>query len=153
MQSERLSIYKAHANQLLQSGHVYRCFCTPERILSLTEDFQGANIAGAYDRHCTHIDHAQSDDRAAQGEAHVVRLRLPDVLPKFEDIVYGKYRGHNISGSKRRLHGIYQDPIVFKSDGFPTYHFANVVDDHLMKITHVIRGSVGGSIRVRDHSI
>jgi len=82
---------------------------------------------------------AESDDRAAKGEMHVIRLKVPDVYPEFIDQVYGvvRQRKGTMPGAKS-----YEDPVLLKSDGFPTYHLANVVDDHLMEITHVIRGSV-----------
>lgn len=104
-----------------------------------------------YDRTCAHIPKEESDGRAAHGEAHVVRLLVPDEVPLFKDIIYGVVRQRKslsktpkaFLGSVKGLHdGSYDDPILLKSDGFPTYHLANVVDDHLMKITHVIRGSV-----------
>lgn len=102
-----------------------------------------------YDRTCAHITKAESDDRAALGEAHVVRLLAPDETTPFKDIVYGvvKRKGlgktpNTFLGRTKGDEGSYDDPILVKSDGFPTYHLANVVDDHLMKITHVIRGSV-----------
>lgn len=103
-----------------------------------------------YDRTCAHIHKDESDDRAARGEAHVVRLLSPDSAPPFSDLVYGLVKQRNAMsqnpraalGTTKAHTGSYDDPILLKSDGFPTYHLANVVDDHLMKITHVIRGSV-----------
>jgi len=108
----------------------------------LAKTFEKANIFGIYDRRCAYLPQEQSADRAAQGEAHVIRLKMPDVLPDFQDMVYGFVQGKGTSKTQRRLHGTFQDPVIVKADGFPTYHLANVVDDHLMKITHVIRGSV-----------
>jgi glutamyl-tRNA synthetase len=103
-----------------------------------------------YDRTCAHIHKEESDDRAAHGEAHVVRLLVPDEEPAFNDLVYGLIKqrkslsknARGALGPVKAYVGSYDDPILLKSDGFPTYHLANVVDDHLMKITHVIRGSV-----------
>ena len=103
-----------------------------------------------YDRKCAHIPKEESDDRAASGEAHVVRLLVPDPLPAFNDLVYGLVKQRKGTSKTPRASfgttdgslGFYDDPVLIKSDGFPTYHLANVVDDHLMKITHVIRGSV-----------
>ncbi|GAB1202491.1 hypothetical protein APSETT445_001108 [Aspergillus pseudonomiae] len=93
-----------------------------------------------YDRKCAEISAEESEDRAAKGETHVVRLKV-EGYPMFEDIVYGK-TGQNRSPNKLDLiDRVYDDPILIKSDGHPTYHLANVVDDHLMKITHVIRGT------------
>ena len=98
-------------------------------------------IATDYDRTCAPpgISKEESDDRASKGESHTVRLRVPDQYPTYKDLIYGTFRP-----LKRRGHvteSAYEDPILLKSDGLPTYHLANVVDDHLMKITHVIRGS------------
>ena len=102
-----------------------------------------------YDRACTHVPKDESDDRASKGESHVVRLKVPDRYPVYNDLVYGlvRQRGDFTSiprsqGKGLGAFGSFDDPILLKSDGFPTYHLANVVDDHLMEITHVIRGSV-----------
>lgn len=138
-QSERTELYQRHAHQLLETGHAYRCFCSAERLNALAEQRHKLGLATDYDRTCADISKEESDDRAAKGEAHVIRLRVPDVYPTYEDLVYGvfkplKRRGHVIETS-------FEDPILLKSDGLPTYHLANVVDDHHMHITHVIRGS------------
>lgn len=143
-QSERTAIYREHTEKLLQSGSAYRCFCTPERLRALADYRSKLGLPPDYDRRCAHIPKEESDVRAAKGEAHVVRLLMPDQVPTFKDIVYGVVRQRNPvqSGQVKLGDGSYDDPILLKSDGFPTYHLANVVDDHLMKITHVIRGSV-----------
>jgi glutamyl-tRNA synthetase len=96
-------------------------------------------LATDYDRTCESIPKAESDDRAHKRESHTIRLKVPDQYPTYNDLIYGtfkplKKRGHVTESS-------FEDPILLKSDGLPTYHLANVVDDHLMKITHVIRGS------------
>jgi glutamyl-tRNA synthetase len=83
----------------------------------------------------------ESDDRASKGDSHVIRLLVPDKYPVFNDLVYGLVRQRRELTSKR-TDASFDDPILLKSDGFPTYHLANVVDDHMMNITHVIRGSV-----------
>lgn len=98
-----------------------------------------------YDRKCAHVPKEESDDRAAKGEAHVIRLKVQhDTM--FLDLVYGLIRPRNdlVKLQRAQKSGLifFDDPILLKSDGFPTYHLANVVDDHLMNITHVIRGSV-----------
>jgi glutamyl-tRNA synthetase len=105
------------------------------------------NAAGlpiGYDRHCVAISPEEAEDRATRGEAHVVRLKA-DGYPMFQDLVYGKTGQYRAAGKRQLdfIDRVYEDPILLKSDGHPTYHLANVVDDHLMKITHVIRGSVG----------
>jgi glutamyl-tRNA synthetase len=132
----------------LDTGSAYRCFCTPERLHTLAEYQSKLGLPADYDRTCAHFPKEESDDRAAKGEANVIRLKVPDEKnrPVFRDLVYGLIRPrHNLKGDLRAQSSalaLFDDPILLKSDGFPTYHLANVVDDHLMKITHVIRGSV-----------
>ncbi|EAW19194.1 glutamate--tRNA ligase MSE1 [Aspergillus fischeri NRRL 181] len=139
-QSERTAIYREHANQLVKNGHAYRCFCSTERLDSLARHRSQAGLPPGYDRQCADISAEESEDRAAKGEAHVVRLKV-EGYPMFDDLVYGK-TGQNRPNSKLDLiERVYDDPILLKSDGHPTYHLANVVDDHCMKITHVIRGT------------
>ncbi|KUJ22139.1 glutamyl-tRNA synthetase [Mollisia scopiformis] len=144
-QSARTALYREHAELLLQNGSAYRCFCTPERLHELGNYRSKLGLPVDYDRACAHIHKAESDDRAAKGEAHVVRLKVPELYPVFNDLVYGLVRQASFLTTKRRVQGSalgsFDDPILLKSDGFPTYHLANVVDDHHMKITHVIRGS------------
>ncbi|GFF47830.1 glutamate--tRNA ligase, mitochondrial [Aspergillus lentulus] len=139
-QSERTAVYREHANQLVKNGHAYRCFCSAERLDSLARHRSQAGLPPGYDRQCADIPAEESEDRAAKGEAHVVRLKV-EGYPMFDDLVYGK-TGQNRSNNKLDLiERVYDDPILLKSDGHPTYHLANVVDDHCMKITHVIRGT------------
>lgn len=138
-QSERSAIYKDHAQKLLDSGNAYRCFCSAERLNALAEHRHKLGLATDYDRTCASIATHESDDRAHRGESHTIRLKVPDQYPTYTDLIYGtfrplKKRGHVTESS-------FEDPILLKSDGLPTYHLANVVDDHLMSITHVIRGS------------
>ncbi|PKX99458.1 glutamate--tRNA ligase MSE1 [Aspergillus novofumigatus IBT 16806] len=139
-QSERTAIYREHANHLVKNGHAYRCFCSTERLDSLARHRSQAGLPPGYDRQCADIHAEESEDRAAKGEAYVVRLKV-EGYPMFDDLVYGK-TGQNRSNNKLDLiERVYDDPILLKSDGHPTYHLANVVDDHCMKITHVIRGT------------
>jgi glutamyl-tRNA synthetase len=138
-QSERSELYRQHAHQLLENGHAYRCFCSAERLNALAEQRHKLGIATDYDRTCAGVPKEESDDRAARGEAHTIRLKVPDQYATYSDLIYGVFKP-----LKRRGHvteAAYEDPILLKSDGLPTYHLANVVDDHHMKITHVIRGS------------
>jgi glutamyl-tRNA synthetase len=131
-QSERSEIYREHTALLVQRGRAYRCFCTAERLARMRDELkeQKASTTG-YDRHCRSIDAAESERRAAAGEAHTVRLAVPvDGTTRFRDQLRGEVEIPNEQ---------VDDQILLKSDGFPTYHLANVVDDHLMKITHVIR--------------
>lgn len=135
-QSERTELYKEHADQLLQSGHAYRCFCSAERLNALAEQRHKLGLATDYDRTCANVPQEESDDRASKGDKYVVRLKVPDQYPTYHDLIYGKFKPLK----KRRGENAYEDPILLKSDGLPTYHLANVVDDYHMKITHVIRG-------------
>lgn len=147
LQSERTCIYRTHVDILLKSRHAYRCFCSAERLDGLARARQEQGLLPGYDRRCADIDPAESNARAAEGEPHVVRLRQPDLDtsgPLFTDIIFGKI-GNDQSRAKKNMilkDGSFDDPILLKSDRHPTYHLANVVDDHLMKITHVIRGTV-----------
>ena len=112
-------------------------------------------LPAGYDRKCIDIHPDEAQERAAKGEAHVVRLRVDD-YPKFDDLVYGKTGQIASAIVKNKLHfmdRVYDDPILLKSDGCPTYHLANVVDDYLMKITHVIRGTVSASSRLHQPSL
>ena len=130
-QSERAEIYKAHAGQLLEKGEAYRCFCTPDRLEKLRVQQKLEKKELGYDRHCRDIDPADGTRRAVAGEPYVVRLKVPLAGPiEFID----KLRGPVIRDAKEL-----DDQVLLKSDGLPTYHLANVVDDHLMEITHVIR--------------
>jgi len=141
-------LYRQYADKLLESGSAYRCFCTPERLHTLAELQSTLGLPADYDRTCTHVPKEESDDRASKGEAHVIRLKVPDQkdAPLFKDLVYGVIRPRKDYKKDQQLRNLalttFDDPVLLKSDGFPTYHLANVVDDHLMKITHVIRGSV-----------
>lgn len=136
-QSDRLQLYREHANKLIESGSAYRCYCTPTRIeaLALTQAQQGSSKR--YDRCCAHLNLEISNEKAARGDSHVVRLKAPDQYPSFSDLVYGfiKQKVKNVASN------FFDDPILLKSDGFPTYHFASVIDDHFMQITDVIRGA------------
>jgi glutamyl-tRNA synthetase len=131
-QSERSEIYRAHADQLLESGHAFRCFCTPERLDELRATQMENKQQLGYDGHCMHLDQAEAASRAAQGESHVLRMRVPrEGQCTFNDMLRGEI---SIDWAQIDLQ------ILLKADGMPTYHLANVVDDHLMEISHVIRG-------------
>ncbi|KAK6536445.1 Glutamate--tRNA ligase mitochondrial [Arthrobotrys megalospora] len=138
-QSERSHIHKEHAERLLETKHGYRCFCSIDRLRSLAEQRRALGLTSEYDRTCASLDPSESAARAAAGEPYVVRLRVPDVYPMFTDAVHGRIK----PGRATVRHGepAFEDPILLKQDGLPTYHLANVVDDHLMEITHVIRGA------------
>lgn len=132
-QSERLPLYKRQVQALLDKGAAYRCFCTRERLDALREQQRAAKAAHfGYDGHCRELDPAEAGKRAEAGEAHVVRMKMPragtTVVPD------------GLRGNIERDNAESDDQVILKSDGFPTYHLANVVDDHEMGITHVIRG-------------
>lgn len=125
IQSERLDIYQKYAEYLLLCGKAYRCYCSKERLAAL----RGPDGFGHYDGYCRNL---SSSQRASRGSApSVVRFRVPVGETIFRDLVFGRHKVSN---------ALVGDAILLKSDGFPTYHFANVVDDHLMAITTVLRG-------------
>lgn len=133
-QLERGSIYRKYADELIAKGLAYKCFCSKERLVSLRESAHKlqppTNVT--YDRKCVH----HSDEHDADAE-YTVRFRSPDRYLKFTDLLHGEFDlqpQYNLADRR------YDDFVILKLDGLPTYHFANVVDDHLMKITHVIRG-------------
>ncbi|KAK3368157.1 hypothetical protein B0H63DRAFT_487858 [Podospora didyma] len=128
-QSERLPLYHKHADQLLQEGKAYRCFCTPA-------DLEARRLLGQdHDRDAPHVCRSlpakESDERKSNGEQFAVRFRSSKDPAGFWDIVFGPYKKAIAE----------EDFIIMKRDGFPTYHLANVIDDHYMKITHVVRGA------------
>lgn len=129
VQSERAAIYKKYAEELVRLGGAYYCFCDKERIESLKDE----NGVGRYDKHCLHLSKEEIAEKLAAGVPYVIRQNVPEEgTGSYEDLVYGK-----VSVDFKDI----EDGILLKSDGMPTYNFANVVDDHLMGITHVIRGS------------
>jgi glutamyl-tRNA synthetase len=133
VQSERFPIYQERAKALVDAGMAYYCFCDEERLAKLRVVQEGSDSSDqGYDRHCRGIDPAEAAARVAAGEKAVIRLKIPlDGVTKFHDLVLGdiEWRNEDVS----------PDPVLLKSDGFPTYHLANIVDDHLMHITHVMR--------------
>lgn len=130
-QSERAKIYQDHAQILLANGRAYRCFCTEDRLAKLRVQQQAEKLTSGYDRHCRGIAKDESDGRA-RSETFVVRLAVPlDGTITWKD----EFR----EGEQQRDVKDIDDQVLLKSDGLPTYHLANVVDDHLMEITNVIR--------------
>lgn len=129
IQSQRKDIYMKYALELVEKGAAYYCFCDKERLESL-KDESGVR---KYDKHCLHLSKEEVERRLAAGEPFVIRQNMPTTgVSEFEDLVFGKVAIEN-----KEL----EDHILIKSDGMPTYNFANVIDDHLMHITHVIRGN------------
>ena len=133
-QSERqqLGIYTRHAEELLSKGLAYRCFCTEKRLELLKKEAARTKQPNKYDRRCYHLSPAEVEEKLARGEPHTIRFLLSPELHDYSDLVFGQF-SHDVFAAEG-------DPVIVKSDGFPTYHFANVVDDHLMSITHVLRG-------------
>ena len=131
-QSERLDLYQAHADQLLAEGHAYKCYCSPERLAALRESQREKKEDVGYDRHCRYLTDEQRAEYERQGITPVVRLKAPlEGQTSFHDVLYG-----DITVENETL----DDLVLLKSDGYPTYHLANVVDDHLMQISHIMRG-------------
>lgn len=129
IQTERMDIYKEYAKKLVELGGAYYCFCDKERLESL----QGEGGVHTYDKRCRNLSKEEVERRLAAGESYVIRQKVPEgVVSSYDDMVFG-----TISVDTADI----EDGILLKSDGLPTYNFANVVDDHLMGITHVIRGT------------
>ena len=127
IQTERKDIYLKYAKQLVEQGDAYYCFCTKERLAKMHED--GAT---KYDKHCLSLSREEVERRIAAGETYVIRQNIPEIgSTTYHDMVFG-----DITVENKEL----EDNVLIKSDGMPTYNFANVIDDHLMHITHVIRG-------------
>jgi len=130
-QSERTTIYREHANDLVRRGAAYPCFCTRERLDALREEQKAKKLNFGYDGRCRALPREEGDRRRSAGEAHVIRLAMPsEGETVVRDLLRGEVRFDNAQ---------IDDQILLKSDGFPTYHLANVVDDHLMEVSHVIR--------------
>jgi len=131
-QSERSGIYKRYAEELLEKGHAFRCFCTPERLEAMRAAQRSAGTQQKYDGLCAAIPPGESARRAAAGEPYVVRMNVPaSGVCTVQDVARGPVPFDFTTVDMQ---------VLLKSDGLPTYHLANVVDDHLMEITHVIRG-------------
>ncbi|MFP3040599.1 glutamate--tRNA ligase [Treponema primitia] len=133
IQSERFGLYKKYALELVEKGRAYYCFCSAERLDKIRAEREAAHSSeSGYDRYCRDIPPAEAAARALAGEAYTIRLKIPlGETTKFRDQLLGDIEWKNDDVSP--------DPVLLKSDGFPTYHLANIVDDHLMEITHVLR--------------
>src|SRR6266852_3393765 len=132
VQSERKALYQQSAAGLLESGAAYRCFCTPERLEQMRAEQRARHEPERYDRRCRAIPREESDRRAAAGERFVIRQAMPtEGTTTFQDLVMGTVTFRNET---------LDDHVLLKSDGFPTYHLAFAVDDHAMRISHIIRG-------------
>lgn len=133
MQSQRIDIYKKYTDILIENGSAYYCFCTPERLKTLREEQENLKLPQAkYDKHCLSLTKDEVEQKLKSGTPYVIRLNVkPNNKIIFNDIIRERveFDSNNID-----------DQVLIKSDGYPTYHLANVVDDHLMQISHVIRG-------------
>jgi len=132
LQSKRVDLYQEYASELIGQGKAYYCFCTEERLAKLREEQEANKQAPRYDGLCRNLVGDEIENKLKQGLNKVIRLKIPQEREvAFKDLIRGevKFKSSEID-----------DQVLIKSDGFPTYHLANVVDDHLMEITHVIRG-------------
>jgi len=131
-QSERSDIYVEHITTLLDTGHAFHCFCTAERLDEVRKEQMAAKQQPGYDGHCAHLSKADVEAKLAAKQDYVIRMRVPESGNcEFNDMLRGEV---SIAWSQIDMQ------VLMKSDGLPTYHFANVVDDHLMEISHVVRG-------------
>ena len=131
-QSERLDLYKKYALELVEKKEAYYCFCSEERLESLRQLADKEKKPFMYDGHCKNLTTEEINEKIANGEKYVIRQKMPkEGITSYEDLVYGHIEIEN---------KVLEDQILLKSDGYPTYNFANVIDDHLMEISHVTRG-------------
>lgn len=129
-QSERLKLYQKYAKELIDKGVAYYCFCTTERLTQIRNEAVAAKHQPKYDRHCLHISPHEITKNLEMHAPFVIRLKIPEGKTTFIDVIRGEIKIEN---------SVLDDQVLLKSDGFPTYHLAVVVDDYLMKISHVIR--------------
>jgi len=131
-QSERLPLYKKYAEELVENGHAYYCFCTAERLAEMRKSQETEHLPPMYDGLCKQIPLEEARKRVKKGEKYVIRLNVPETgTTTFHDLIRGYISFEN---------KLIDDQVLLKSDGYPTYHLGVVVDDHLMEITHIIRG-------------
>ncbi len=131
-QSERSAIYLQHVHELVHQGHAFHCFCKADRLDALRKEQMSQGQNPGYDGHCLHLPQDEVADRLASGEPNVIRMRIPEEgICSFDDLLRGRIE---IPWSQVDMQ------VLLKADGLPTYHLANVIDDHLMQITHVLRG-------------
>ncbi len=132
IQSDRLEIYQKEVQSLIEKGEAYYCFCSKERLAQVKEQQMASKQPPHYDRHCRHLDLAEAKQRVEKGESYVIRLKVPEGEEiTFTDLLRGEITFHS---------DLIDDQVLLKSDGYPTYHLAVVIDDRLMKITHIMRG-------------
>jgi glutamyl-tRNA synthetase len=132
IQSERQDIYRKYAEELIAGGHAYYCYCSSERLEEMRKEQERTKQGSGYDRRCRNLSAAEQAQYREEGIKPVIRFKIPlDGVTTFHDELLGDITKANVD--------INPDPVLLKSDGFPTYHLANIVDDHLMGITHVLR--------------
>ena len=130
-QSERLSLYHQAAERLMAQGDAYYCFCSPERLNEMRTEQARRKQPPGYDRHCRHLSPEEVREKEKEGITPVVRFKMPlEGQTEFQDIIRGRVRFENAT---------LDDYVLLKSDGYPTYHLANIVDDHAMRVSHVLR--------------
>ena len=133
IQSERMGIFKQYAVELVEKGAAYYCFCDKDRLAELKAVQEASGVSPMYDRHCRNLSKEEVEAKLAEGEPYVIRQKIPlEGTTTFHDELFGDITVENST---------LDDQILLKADGMPTYNFANVVDDHLMGITHVVRGN------------
>lgn len=132
VQTERREIYKKYAEELVARGGAYYCFCTKDELDARREAVTAAGETFKYDKHCLNLSHDEIERRIKEGQSYVIRQNIPAGTTTFEDLIFGSITVDNDT---------LDDNVLMKADGLPTYNFANVVDDHLMKISHVMRGT------------
>ncbi|KAL0281081.1 UNVERIFIED_CONTAM: hypothetical protein PYX00_002180 [Menopon gallinae] len=132
-QSERKKIYEEHGKLLVEYGEAYYCFCSNRRLALLRKETAKSGEVPKYDNRCRYLSKEDVEARLKNNEECCIRFKLNDEVVAYNDLIFGEYHAN--------LSEIEGDPVILKSDGFPTYHLANVVDDHLMNISHVLRGS------------
>lgn len=133
IQSERMGIFKKYAIELVEKGAAYYCFCDKDRLAELKAVQEASGVSPMYDRHCRNLSKEEVEAKLAEGVPYVIRQKIPlEGTTTFHDELFGDITVENST---------LDDQILLKADGMPTYNFANVVDDHLMGITHVVRGN------------
>ena len=133
IQSERLKIYQDYANKLVENGKAYYCFCTEDDLVKMRKKAEEDKVAFLYDGRCSKLSQEEIAEKLKNNTPYVIRQKMPkEGISIVNDLVYGEIKVEN---------KVLEDQILIKSDGYPTYNFANVIDDHLMNITHVIRGN------------
>ena len=133
VQSERMGMFKSYAEELVKTGHAYYCFCDKERLEEVRKIQEASHIAPMYDRHCRNLSPEEIQEKLDAGIPYVIRQKMPlDGTTTFHDDIYGDVTVENST---------LDDQILIKTDGIPTYNFDNVFDDHLMGISHVVRGN------------